>query len=326
MATPGKGQKIRFYLYDNVAKRFVEIHDGFRCGRLDGDLQFADDNAVSRDQCQFFISGNDVYIEDLNSTNQTKINGVPTQSGFKRRLHLYDVIEFGAQRLVLSHQDKFPAHVQDRINSGKLYKAARLEGGRLTSEISQVFTKKTLLLLDKATFRKLRIEETFSRRNRPGRRSTDVAGRPDSHRSTWVLVTLLLTTSLGSLISLWLAGAFDDGLPFEAGEIILGLVVMMAISGAVALGFYIRMFRPLVGDARARAGIVLMMALGATLGAVALTKKSGILTRTSQNLAVARCVRAWDEGLCRGLADLERSEWIRFPSDLRTSIESKLHR
>lgn len=325
MATPGKGSKNRFFLYDNVAKKFVEIHDGFLCGRLEGHLQFTDDKAVSRSQCQFSISGNDVYIEDLNSTNRTKINGVPTQAGHRRRLHLYDVIEFGAQRLVLSHQDKFPANVQDRLDSGKLYPAARLEGGRLSSEISKVFTKKTLVLIDKATFRKLKIEEAFNR-HRPMRRSTDVTGKPENHRSSWILAALILVMGLGALLSLWLGGVFDEGLPNDSGEIVLGFAVMMAISGAIALGFYMRMFRPLFASAWARSAIVVILALGAALGGVVLTRKTGILTRASQNLAIAHCVRSWNRDLCRNLIELEHGEWIRFPNDLRTTIEGKLRR
>jgi hypothetical protein len=332
MPKPGKtSAKNRFFLYNNVSRRFVEIHDGFLCGRLEGDLQFPDDKAVSRKQCQFSISGNDVYIEDLGSTNRTKVNAAPAESGHRRRIQLYDVIEFGSQRLILSHQDKFPANVQDRINSGKLYRAFRRDDGQLTSEIAknQDMTKRTLVLLDKATFRKLRLEETFSRDRRKKKRSSSsgrAAAQTDrSHLWTWILALLVLVCWLGPIASLWVAGALDSGLPGEATEIVLGLAVMLAIGGVLALGLYLRMLRSLVQGPVGRGIVVFLLTLGTIGTGVFLTKKTGLLTRASLNLAVARCVRVWDPDVCQTLSALDHQEWVRFPADLRAHIDSKLH-
>ena len=329
MAKSGKGAGVRFYVYDNVGKKFSEIRDGFLCGRTEGDLQFPHDKVVSRKQCRFFIVGNDVYVADLDSTNRTKVNNVPIESGNRRRIQLHDVIEFGAQRLILSHQDKFPANVQDRIGSGKSYQAARRDDGQLTSKIPpEDLTNRTLVMLDKATFRKLRLEETFVRHRRR-RHETDRGvrvPRAESRKSTWLLVFLLLFCWIGPLFSLYIAGALESGLPNEAGEIVLGLAVMMAIGSALALGFYTRVFKPLAQSRTTRVLIVFILAIGAALGGIFLTKKTGLLARASHNLAVARCVRSWDGNLCRVLLELDHDHWIRIPTALRAQIEPKLHR
>jgi hypothetical protein len=327
MARPGKGSNVRFFLYSNTSKRFAEIHDGFVCGRIEGDLQFPDDKVVSRRQCQFFVNGNDVFVADLDSTNRTKVNNVPVQPGYKRRVQLNDVIEFGSQRLVLSSQDKFPAHVQDKVGDSRVFKAARRDDGKLTSEIPQELTKRTLVMLDKATFRKLRLEETFVR-GRRRRRSTDVkvtGQQPESRRSTAILAALIVLAWVGPFLSLQLAGVFDSGLPVEASEIVFGLLVMGAIGAVLALGLYVRMVRPMSRGKGARAVWVVVLAVFALLFSAFLAKKTGLLARTAQNLAVARCIRSWDPKLCGTLVDLDQDEWIKLPTELRSQIETRLH-
>jgi hypothetical protein len=329
MAKQGVGSsKIRFFLYDNVDKKFVELHDGFVCGRIEGDLKFPDDKIVSRKQCKFSISGNDVYIEDLGSTNRTQVNSVPAEPGHRRRIQLYDVIEFGSQRLILSHQDKFPANVQDRIKA-KTYKAARREDGQLTSELSQDLTKKTLVMLDKATFRRLRLEETFlkdrrKRKRAPTEARTRDAG-PGGRFSIAVLTILVLAAWGGPMATLWVAGALDSGLPVEASEIVLGLAVMLAVGGVLAIGFYVRMFRHFARGRVARALIVLLLAALSCVCGVFLTKKTGLLTRISTNLTAARCLKSWDPSLCEVLSDLDQAEWVKLPPELRTQLASRLH-
>jgi hypothetical protein len=334
MPKPGVGSsKKQFFLYDNVDKKFVEIHDGFVCGRLEGDLKFPDDKVVSRKQCKFSISGNDVYIEDLGSTNRTKVNSVPSEAGHRRRIQLYDVIEFGSQRLILSHQDKFPANVQDRIKTGKMYQAARRDDGQLTSELSQDLTKKTLIMIDKATFRRLRLEETFIKDRRKRKRGNAESrsakpagtGTPGGRFSIIVLAFLCFVCWIGPLATLWIAGALDSGLPVEASEIILGLAIMLAVGGVLALGFYIRMFRHFVRGPFGRAVIVLFLVGLAGLCGVFLTKKTGLLTRVSTNLTVARCLHSWDDNLCPSLVALDHNEWTHLPPNLRTALEAKLH-
>ena len=74
-----------YFLYDDSAKRFYEVNDGMVCGRMEGDIQFAFDDVLSRRHCQFRINKGEVYVMDLNSTNRTIVNNAPVQARFSRR-------------------------------------------------------------------------------------------------------------------------------------------------------------------------------------------------------------------------------------------------
>src|SRR5690606_39071434 len=126
--------KFSYFLFDNGKRSFLKIQDGSVLGRSEGDHRFESDYLISRKHCSFYISGNEIYIEDFDSTNRTKVNGVPIQSGRKRRILLNDVIEIGLQRFVLTNQDKrSPGNLQDMPSRMKVYAARKKDDGSLTS-------------------------------------------------------------------------------------------------------------------------------------------------------------------------------------------------
>jgi hypothetical protein len=154
-------QRFRYFLYDNRKKKFMEVRDGSLCGR-DGTLRFPDDDLVSQSHCRFTVVGNEVYIEDLGSTNHTFVNTVAILPHKRRRLRLNDVVEFGGQRLILTHQNNHPPqNTQDIGKAKRVYKGVRKADGSLTSCITGFITKRTKILLDQATFRQLRLKRAW---------------------------------------------------------------------------------------------------------------------------------------------------------------------
>src|SRR3954470_12440664 len=124
MPVAARPARFNYFIFDNVERKFVRIHDGFIVGRNEGDLQFPSDDVVSRRQCRFTIDANDVYIEDMGSTNRTKINTVPIPSKKKRRIQLNDVIEFGKRRFIFTNQNKHePSNFEDVKRKVRIYKA-----------------------------------------------------------------------------------------------------------------------------------------------------------------------------------------------------------
>src|SRR4051812_25447770 len=128
-----KKTKIRFFLYNNDSGKFTGIDDGVVCGRTEADISFPGDHLVSREHCRFAIVGNDVYIEDMSSTNETKVNGVAIQSRRKRRLLLNDVVEIGTQRLILTTQKHHPPSNVKDPDQTRVFSAVRRADGSLTS-------------------------------------------------------------------------------------------------------------------------------------------------------------------------------------------------
>jgi hypothetical protein len=79
-------------------------------GRIEGNsrptvdlaaLQAAD-KGVSRYHCAFILRDNDLYIEDLHSTNGTRINGFPLVAGRAYLLRAGDEIELGQLTLTVT--------------------------------------------------------------------------------------------------------------------------------------------------------------------------------------------------------------------------------
>lgn len=205
-ATKG-AQKLRFFLFNNVSKNFFEIWDGFSCGRLEGDLKFPADDVVSRKHCRFSVEGSTVYIEDLHSRNHTKLNTVPIRPGYRRKLHLNDVIEFGVQRFILTNQQIMtPGPIQDVFNATPFYKALPQADGSLTSRVPEGVTKRTLVLLDRYKYRALQIKEALFRRPPPFKRAH--SGTREIQRSRFSSVKFALGLTLAfslALIGVWAA-------------------------------------------------------------------------------------------------------------------------
>ncbi len=86
-------------------------------GRVEGNIRFESDSQISRLHCRFHVAGGSVFVEDLDSTNQTLVNRVPIIPRRRRRVLLNDVIKVGKQRLILTrHTTHQPPGSQDETS------------------------------------------------------------------------------------------------------------------------------------------------------------------------------------------------------------------
>lgn len=90
------------YLFNEADASFIPIQDGLVLGRTEGHFRFADDPLVSRSHCQIRIINRELYVEDLDSRNQTRVNRVPLIPRQPRKVRFNDVIRIGSQRLILT--------------------------------------------------------------------------------------------------------------------------------------------------------------------------------------------------------------------------------
>jgi pSer/pThr/pTyr-binding forkhead associated (FHA) protein len=170
MTQPNR-RKIEFFLYNNRSSDFFRLYDGTTIGRTEGEIPFPSDELISKKHCSFFISGNEIYIEDFDSTNKTKVNSVPIQPRRKRRIRLNDVIEVGNQRFILSNQDqKKPGNTQDQQKKKQVYKAVKKSDGSLTPYITKFITKRTLVNVNWTDFQVLKLKHRFKKERRAIRR------------------------------------------------------------------------------------------------------------------------------------------------------------
>lgn len=196
----------KYFLYDNRARIFHEIRDGTLCGRLEGEHRYPKDGLLSRKHCRFSIDGNEVYVEDVGSTNSTRVNTVPIVSGKKRRIRLNDVIEIGNQRLILTNQNRFaPANTEDCPKGVSGIIAVQKDDGSVTrftpKEITRTLTKRTLLLLDPGRFRQLRQRREQIKMEKPALAKQKVAEEKPRPR---VLAGFMLSL----LFSLGIVGSY----------------------------------------------------------------------------------------------------------------------
>lgn len=180
---------MRFFLYHNNRRSFSELSNGAVIGRSEGSLVYPDDPFISRQQCRFHIVRSEIYIEDLGSTNQTRVNTVPIRSGARRRIRLHDVIEVGNQRLVLTQQDRHsPPNTEDLIRRGqRFYSALRKDDGSLTATITGLLAEKTRVLVSKAQYTRLQLKKALTSKRRHsvevrGERTRQIATSKSSGR------------------------------------------------------------------------------------------------------------------------------------------------
>lgn len=155
-----------FFLYDLGAKEFHDVPNGLLCGRREGHLQFQKDALLSRRHCQFTVIGNEIYVEDFGGVNPSKVNSVPIQSGRKRRLRLGDLVEIGAQRFLLMHQNQRPPGVltdkkpDDRAARRKVDGSLTLQ---LLRETATTTLTRTLVRIDRSEFIRMKTRRFASR-------------------------------------------------------------------------------------------------------------------------------------------------------------------
>jgi len=184
----------QLYFFHDQAKTYIPIHDGLVIGRSKGDLHFKDDPLVSRQHCKFTISHGDVFVEDLGSTNPTRVNRVPLTPKRRRKLLINDVIKVGEQRLILTAQTQTtPTGTQDST----VFLAAPVDNGP-PSTVSETSEPMTFMIENPEIHRRP------SASWKPG--AFEVRGMPAPTRSFSPLQILLhpifLTCALG--LTLWL--------------------------------------------------------------------------------------------------------------------------
>jgi len=302
-----KRPKFKFFLYDNEKRSFIEISDGTVCGRMDGNVRFPSDDLVSRRHCQFSVVGNDVYIEDLHSTNQTKVNGVPLRAHKKRRLHLNDVIEFGSQRFILTNQDKVqPPNTDDNPKRKAVYKGLRTDDGYLTSHVSRVFTKKTLIMLDKYSFHKLRLKEMLLRRKPVKRVEVVGESRPVANHATtgpdlsslFLAVNLLVGWGL-IVLALHSQGAFDENLVHPAETLLAGLAAIALGGTLIAVLVHVLALRRFARGFASHFAIFLLWLTSVFCASVYVGIQTDVVGNVRDNLAIFHCIKHYSAESCK---------------------------
>ena len=83
------------YLLNTRSREGLPIGRGIDLGRTRGDFRFVDDLKVSRLHCRLHVVEGSVFIEDLGSTNRTRLNRNRILPHTRVALRLDDVIEIG---------------------------------------------------------------------------------------------------------------------------------------------------------------------------------------------------------------------------------------
>jgi hypothetical protein len=87
------------YVVDPATKEETRILGEMTFGRVDADKSFPQDTLISRRHFRLVPADDVVLIEDLGSTNRTKVNGKLLKASTLYKLRSRDLIEFGQQKL-----------------------------------------------------------------------------------------------------------------------------------------------------------------------------------------------------------------------------------
>jgi pSer/pThr/pTyr-binding forkhead associated (FHA) protein len=87
------------YIVNASTKEETRVLGEMVFGRLDVDQNYPDDTLISRRHLRFVCADDVVLIEDLGSTNRTKVNGKLLKASTLYKLRSRDVIEFGQQKV-----------------------------------------------------------------------------------------------------------------------------------------------------------------------------------------------------------------------------------
>lgn len=154
-----KANAFKYYLYDNHRKSFLELKHAMTCGRFQGDFTFPGDDLLSRKHCQFTIQGNEIYVEDLGSTNPTRINSAKIHPLRKRRIRINDVIEIGQQRFILTSQNKHaPSYIEDLPAQASPRLGVLKEDGSFTLKSQRVESQRTAVILNRRRVARIQVK------------------------------------------------------------------------------------------------------------------------------------------------------------------------
>jgi FHA domain len=131
--------KLQFSLEGSVLGEYELDKERITIGRRAGNDIHIDNLAVSGDHAVITTIGSDSFLEDMNSTNGTLVNGKAVK---KHVLHHQDVIEFGKYQLLYINvaQSKVPANQGGFQNTVVMMRPAKLNV--VAAEAAQVVEDK----------------------------------------------------------------------------------------------------------------------------------------------------------------------------------------
>jgi pSer/pThr/pTyr-binding forkhead associated (FHA) protein len=123
------------HVVDTATKEETRILGEMVFGRADVDKNFPADSLISRRHFRFVPADDVVLIEDLGSTNRTRVNGKLLKPSTLYKLKSRDVIEFG--------QQKFQVFIDGKILEDATKVATLKEGQSKLPDRSMVFDRFT---------------------------------------------------------------------------------------------------------------------------------------------------------------------------------------
>ena len=90
-----------FVLWDTHAEKHFKIFHGFTFGRVNGDLTFPSDALLSKSHAKLHMNKLGFFIEDLGSTNKTRVNGKEIRAQVQVKLVENDIIQMGVQKFIV---------------------------------------------------------------------------------------------------------------------------------------------------------------------------------------------------------------------------------
>jgi len=87
------------YVVDLATREETRVLGEMTFGRAEGDKLYPTDPQISRRHFRLIQAQGEVLVEDLGSTNRTKVNGGVLKPGLRYKLRSRDVVEFGKQKI-----------------------------------------------------------------------------------------------------------------------------------------------------------------------------------------------------------------------------------
>ena len=104
------------YVVDQLTKEETRIFGDMTFGRVEVDKNFPKDTLISRKHFRLRPTTEGVLIEDLGSTNRTKVNGKLLKANTLYKLRSRDVIEFGQQSMQIFIGGKIVGAAADLVS------------------------------------------------------------------------------------------------------------------------------------------------------------------------------------------------------------------
>ena len=95
----------KYCLVDCLTKNIIELHSNFIIGRVEGNFVIEEDDKLSKKHCKITIVNDQVFIQDLNSTNKTFVNSDKLKEK-PQELSQGDIIVVGNQKYIFSEAKK----------------------------------------------------------------------------------------------------------------------------------------------------------------------------------------------------------------------------